>query len=204
VATDNYGLSEVMGPGVAGECLERNGLHVAEDHFLIELINPETLEPVKPGDIGELVITTLTKEAFPVIRYRTRDLTRLLPGPCPCGRTHRKMNRVLGRTDDMLIIRGVNVFPQQIETVLFEIEGVAPHYQIVIDRKGALDETAVLVEVSESMFFDEMRKQSELIETIRKRLASELGISVEVRLVEKKTLERFEGKAKRVIDNRKF
>jgi phenylacetate-CoA ligase len=204
IATDNYGLSEVMGPGVAGECLERNGLHIAEDHFLVELINPETLEPAKPGEAGELVITTLTKEAFPVVRYRTRDLTRLIPEPCPCGRTMRRMTRVFGRTDDMLIIRGVNVFPQQIETVLFEIEGVAPHYQIVIDRKGALDETVVNVEVSESIFFDEMKKQSELKETIKKRLASELGISVEVKLVEKKTLERFEGKAKRVIDNRKF
>jgi len=204
VATDNYGLSEVMGPGVAGECVERHGLHIAEDHFLVELINPETLEPVKTGEIGEMVITTLTKEAFPMIRYRTRDLTRLIPEPCACGRTMRRMTRVMGRTDDMLIIRGVNVFPQQIETVLFEIEGVAPHYQIIIDRKGALDETTVNVEVSESMFFDEMKKQSALKETIKKRLASELGISVEVKLVEKKKLERFEGKAKRVIDNRKI
>ncbi len=204
VATDNYGLSEVMGPGVAGECLERNGLHIAEDHFLVELVNPDTLEPVRPGEVGELVITTLTKEAFPVVRYRTRDLTRLMPEPCPCGRTMKRMTRVFGRTDDMLIIRGVNVFPQQIETVLFEIEGVAPHYQIVIDRKGALDETTVNVEVSESIFFDEMKKQSELKETIKKQLAAELGISVDVKLVEKKTLERFEGKAKRVVDNRKF
>ncbi len=204
VATDNYGLSEVMGPGVAGECLERNGLHIAEDHFLVEVINPDTLQPVKPGDVGEMVVTTLTKEAFPVIRYRTRDLTRLIPEHCPCGRTMTRMTRVFGRTDDMLIIRGVNVFPQQIETVLFEIEGVAPHYQIVIDRKGALDETTVNVEVSESIFFDEMKKQAQLKDTIKKRLASELGISVEVKLVEKKTLERFEGKAKRVIDNRKF
>jgi phenylacetate-CoA ligase len=204
VATDNYGLSEVMGPGVAGECLERKGLHIAEDHFLVELINPDTLEPAKPGEAGELVITTLTKEAFPVVRYRTRDLTRLIPEACACGRSSMRMSRVFGRTDDMLIIRGVNVFPQQIESVLFDIEGVAPHYQIVIDRKGALDETTVLVEVSESMFFDEMKKQSELKETIKKQLATELGISVDVKLVEKKTLERFEGKAKRVIDNRKF
>jgi len=204
IATDNYGLSEVMGPGVAGECLERNGLHINEDHFLVEMINPDTLAPAEPGEIGEMVITTLTKEAFPVIRYRTRDLTRLMPEPCPCGRTMRRMTRVFGRTDDMLIIRGVNVFPSQIETVLFEIEGIAPHYQIIIDRKAALDETTVLVEVSEAIFFDEMRKQTELKETIKKRLAAELGISVEVKLVEKKTLERFEGKAMRVIDNRKF
>jgi phenylacetate-CoA ligase len=204
VATDNYGLSEVMGPGVAGECLERKGLHIAEDHFLVELINPNTLQPVKPGEAGEMVITTITKEAFPVVRYRTRDLTRLMPEQCPCGRTMRRMTRVFGRSDDMLIIRGVNVFPQQIETVLFEIEGVAPHYQIVIDRKGPLDETTVNVEVSEPIFFDEMKKQTQLKETIKKRLASELGISVDVKLVEKKTLERFEGKAKRVIDNRKL
>jgi phenylacetate-CoA ligase len=204
VATDNYGLSEVMGPGVAGECLERNGLHINEDHFLVEVINPDTLQPVKPGEVGELVITTLTKEAFPVIRFRTRDLTRLMSERCPCGRTLRRMQRVMARTDDMLIIRGVNVFPQQIEKVLFDVEGVEPHYQIIIDRKGALDETSVLVEVSEKIFFDEMKKQRELVETIKKRLASELGISVEVKIVEKKTIERFEGKAKRVIDNRKF
>ena len=203
-ATDNYGLSEVMGPGVAGECLERNGLHIAEDHFLVEVVDPNTLLPVAPGEIGELVITTLTKEAFPMIRYRTRDLTRLIENPCPCGRTLRRMARVMGRTDDMLIIRGVNVFPSQIEAVLFEIEGTEPHYQIVIDRKGALDDATVLVEVSEHIFFDQMKKQTELKETIKKRIASELGISAEVKLVEKKTLARFEGKAKRVIDNRKL
>ena len=203
-ATDNYGLSEVMGPGVAGECLQQNGLHISEDHFLVEVIDPETLQPVKLGEVGELVITTLTKEAFPMIRYRTRDLTRLIPEPCPCGRTLRRMSRVMGRTDDMLIIRGVNVFPQQIEAVLFAIEGTEPHYQIVIDRKGALDDATVLVEASENIFFDEMKKQKELIDAIKKRMASELGIAVEVKLVEKKTIERFEGKAKRVIDNRKL
>jgi phenylacetate-CoA ligase len=203
-ATDNYGLSEVMGPGVAGECLERNGLHINEDHFLVEVINPDTLEPVAPGEIGELVITTLTKEAFPVIRFRTRDLTRLMPEPCPCGRTFRRMHRVMGRTDDMLIIKGVNVFPSQIESVLFDVEGIEPHYQIVVDRKGALDDVTVKVEVSEPIFFDEMKKQNELVDQIRRRLASELGISVNVKLVEKKSLERSEGKAKRVIDLRKI
>jgi phenylacetate-CoA ligase len=203
-ATDNYGLSEVMGPGVAGECLQQNGLHINEDHFLVEIVNPETLEPVKLGEVGEMVITTLTKEAFPMVRYRTRDLTRLMPEPCPCGRTLRRMSRIMGRTDDMLIIRGVNVFPQQIEAVLFDIEGTEPHYQIIIDRKGALDDATVLVEASEKIFFDEMKKQKELIDTIKKRMASELGIAVEVKLVEKKTIERFEGKAKRVIDNRKL
>jgi phenylacetate-CoA ligase len=203
-ATDNYGLSEVMGPGVAGECLHQNGLHINEDHFLIEVVDPNTLEPVKAGDIGELVITTLTKEAFPMIRYRTRDLTRIIEEPCACGRTLRRMTRITGRTDDMLIIRGVNVFPQQIESVLFEIEGTEPHYQIIIDRKGAMDDATVLVEASERIFFDEMKKQKELIDTIKKRMATELGIAVEVKLVEKKSIERFEGKAKRVIDNRKL
>ncbi len=204
IATDNYGLSEVMGPGVAGECLERKGLHINEDHFLVEIVDPETLEPVKPGEVGELVITTLTKEAFPVIRFRTRDLTRLIYEPCPCGRTSVRMHKVMGRTDDMLIIKGVNVFPSQIEAVLVEIEGTEPHYQIIVDRKGALDEVTVLVEVSESIFFDQMKKQREMIEHIKKRLAAELGITVEVKLVEKKTLERFEGKAKRVIDRRRL
>jgi len=204
VATDNYGLSEIMGPGISGECQERNGLHIAEDHFLVEVVNPDTLQPVPDGEVGELVITTLTKEAFPMIRYRTRDLTRIIAEKCPCGRTMRRMARVMGRTDDMLIIRGVNVFPSQIETVLFDIEGTEPHYQIIIDRKGALDETTVLVEASEKIFFDEMKRQAALIDTIKKRLASELGISVDVKLVEKRSLERFEGKAKRVIDNRKL
>jgi phenylacetate-CoA ligase len=203
-ATDNYGLSEVMGPGVAGECLEQNGLHINEDHFLVEVINPETLEPVSPGEVGELVITTLTKEAFPIIRFRTRDLTSLITSPCPCGRTHNRMQRVMGRTDDMLIIKGVNVFPSQIESILFDIEGTEPHYQLIVERKGALDDVTVLVEVLETIFFDEMKKQTELIELIKNRLASELGISVHVKLVEKKTLERTEGKAKRVIDKRKI
>ena len=204
VATDNYGLSEVIGPGVSGECLERNGLHISEDHFFVEVVDQETLQPVQPGGVGELVLTTLTKEAFPMIRYRTGDLTRLLPDGCPCGRTGRRMSRVLGRSDDMLIIRGVNVFPSQIETVLFEIEGTEPHYQIVVDRKGAMDEATVLVEVAESIFFDQMRRQKEMVERIQKRLAQELGVSFEVKLVEKKTLERFEGKAKRVVDNRRI
>jgi phenylacetate-CoA ligase len=201
-ATDNYGLSEVMGPGVAGECLQKSGLHINEDHFLVEVIDPETLEPLPEGEAGELVVTTLTKEAFPVIRFRTRDLTRLITEPCPCGRTLAKMGRVMGRTDDMLIIKGVNVFPSQIEAVLFEIEGTEPHYQIIIDREGSLDDVTVLVEVSESIFFDEMKKQSELIDLIKRRLTVELGISVEVKLVEKKSLTRSEGKALRVIDKR--
>lgn len=203
-ASDNYGLSEVMGPGVAGECQECNGLHISEDHFLVEVIDPETFEPVAPGEVGEMVITTLTKEAFPVIRYRTRDLTRLLPEPCPCGRTFMRMNRVLGRSDDMLIVRGVNVFPTQIESVLFDIEGTEPHYRLVVDRENNVDKMTVMVEVVESIFFDAMKKQRELVEKIKKRLSSELGISVEVKLVEERTLERFEGKGNRVIDNRRL
>ncbi|RUM37469.1 MAG: phenylacetate--CoA ligase [Desulfobulbus sp.] len=203
-ATDNYGLSEVMGPGVAGECEECNGLHISEDHFLLEVLDPDTLEPVEPGEVGELVVTTLTKEAFPMIRYRTRDLTRLIPEPCACGRTFTRMQRIMGRTDDMLIIKGVNVFPIQIEKVLFEIEGTAPHYQIIIERENHNDKITVLVEVNESLFFDQMKKQRQMVDHIKARLASELGIGVNVKLVEEKTLERSEGKSKRVIDKRKL
>ena len=204
IATDNYGLSEVMGPGVSGECLECNGLHINEDHFLLEILDPNTLEPVPEGEVGELVITTLTKEAFPMIRYRTRDLTRFIPGPCACGRTMRRMQRVMGRSDDMLIIKGVNVFPMQIEKVLFEVEGIEPHYQIIVDRENHADRLTVLVEVMESIFFDEMKKQRMVIDRIKSRLASEVGVQVEVKLVEEKTLARSEGKAKRVIDRRQL
>lgn len=204
IATDNYGLSEVMGPGVAGECLECNGLHVNEDHFLIEVLDPKSLEPVEPGEIGELVITTLTKEAFPVIRYRTRDLTRLMVEPCPCGRTTQRIERITGRTDDMLIIKGVNVFPTQIESILFEIEGTQPHYNLVVERQGHEDQVTVLVEVVESIFFDEMKKQRTIVELIKKRLASELGVGVAVKLVEERSLERFNGKGNRVIDKREL
>jgi len=193
-----------MGPGISGECLERNGLHFNEDHFLVEVVDPETLKPVPDGEVGELVLTSLTKEAFPVIRYRTRDLVRMLSGECPCGRTGRRMSRVLGRTDDMLIIRGVNVYPLQIEHVLMEIEGTEPYYQIVVDRKGAMDEATVLVAAGESIFFDTMRKQKEMVDRIKARLRQELGITVEVKLVERKSLQQFEGKAKRVVDNRKL
>jgi phenylacetate-CoA ligase len=203
-ATDNYGLSEVMGPGVAGECSECNGLHINEDHFLMEVLDPDTLEPVQPGDVGELVITTLTKEAFPMIRYRTRDLTRFMPEPCPCGRTFTRMQRILGRTDDMLIIKGVNVFPTQIESVLFNIDGTEPHYRIIVERENHQDRATVLVEVKESLFSDQMSQQSELINIIRKQLSSELGIGVAVKLVEERTLERFEGKGQRVIDKREI
>jgi phenylacetate-CoA ligase len=203
-ATDNYGLSEVMGPGVAGECREKQGLHLAEDHFLFEVIDPETLAPLPEGHTGELVITTLTKEGIPVVRYRTRDLTSISSAPCPCGRTSRRMARVKGRTDDMLIVKGARVFPSEIEAVLFEIEGTEPHYQVQVDREAGADVVTVLVEVSESIFFDEMKRQSVLRETIVRRLATELGVTVEVKLVGKKALARSDGKARRVVDRRKL
>jgi phenylacetate-CoA ligase len=203
-ATDNYGLSEVMGPGVAGECLERRGLHLAEDHFVFEVIDPETLAPVPDGQVGELVITTLTNEAMPVIRYRTRDLTAILPDRCPCGRTSRRMARVKGRTDDMLIVKGARVFPSEIEAVLFGVEGTASSYQVQVDRVAGVDQVTVLVEVSEEIFFDEMKRQQKLAETIVRRLAAELGVTVDVKLVGKKTLERSNGKARRVVDRRQL
>jgi len=202
-ATDNYGLSELMGPGVAGECLARQGLHLAEDHFLVELVDPETGAPTPPGQVGELVLTTLTKEAFPLVRYRTHDLTMLTREPCACGRTLARMGRVLGRTDDLLIIKGVKVYPSQIEAVLVALEGADPHYQIVLERKASMDEATVLVEVGEGIFFDEMKKVSGLRETVRKRLNEALGVSVEVKLVERKSLQRTDGgKAVRVVDRR--
>jgi phenylacetate-CoA ligase len=202
VATDNYGLSELIGPGISGECGERCGLHINEDLFLAEVIDSETLEPLPAGSAGELVLTSLTKEAFPVIRYRTRDITRITHEPCACGRTTARMERITGRTDDMLIVRGVNVFPSQIESVLLEIEGTAPHYQIVLSRNGSLDEIELQVEVSEGMFADEARKLYALRDRIAHRLGTVLGIGVGVKLAEPSTLERSEGKAKRVIDNR--
>lgn len=202
-ALDIYGLSEIIGPGVAFECLEKGGLHINEDHFYPEVINPETGEPVGPGEVGELVFTTLTKEALPLIRYRTRDLTYLIPEPCPCGRSLRRMKRVTGRSDDMLIIRGVNVFPSQIEEVLMSIEGTTPNYLLVVDRKThQMDELEVQVEVSEGMFSDEIGKLEALNARIRKEISGALGLSVAVRLVEPKSLERSMGKAKRVVDRR--
>jgi len=202
MALDIYGLSEVMGPGVACECPEKNGLHIFEDHFLAEVIDPETGESVPSGEKGELVLTSLTKEAFPVIRYRTRDITRIFPEECACGRTHIRMERVTGRTDDMLIIRGVNVFPSQVESVLLEFGETQPHYQLVVDRKKQLDELEVWVEVSEKMFSDQVRYLEDLEERIRNRILSVLGIAAKVKLVEPKTIPRSEGKAKRVVDRR--
>lgn len=204
-ALDIYGLSEVMGPGVANECIEqKRGLHIFEDHFYAEVIDPRTGEQVQHGELGELVFTTLTKEAFPVIRYRTRDLTRLITEPCICGRSFHRMQRITGRTDDMLIIRGVNVFPSQVEHVLISIEGVEPHYQIVVDRKGTLDVMEVQVEVSEGLFSDEIKRLEHLSKKIEREIKDLLGVSCKVKLVEPKTIVRSEGKAKRVIDNRKL
>jgi phenylacetate-CoA ligase len=204
-ALDIYGLSEVMGPGVSMECAEgRRGLHVFEDHFIVETINPATGEVVPLGEKGELVFTTITKEAFPLIRYRTRDMSTLIKAPCRCGRTHVRMERVSGRSDDMLIIRGVNVFPSQIESVLIGIEGLEPHYQLVVDREGPLDTLEIQVEVSEKIVSDsgEIKVLQEISRRIAKDVKDYLGVSAKVKLVEPKTLQRFEGKAKRVIDKR--
>jgi len=202
-AIDIYGLSEILGPGVGIECIEaQNGLHIWEDHFIPEIINPETGDVLPPGERGELVITTITKEGIPLIRYRTRDITRLIPEPCICGRSHMRLERMSGRSDDMLIIRGVNVFPSQIESVLFNIEGVDPHYQLIVDREGNLDTLEVQVEVNEKTFSDEIKEMQSLSRRIQKDIKDLLGVTCVVRLVEPKTIARSEGKAVRVIDRR--
>jgi len=203
-AIDIYGLSEIMGPGVAIECREaKHGLHIWEDHFIPEIINPETGEPVAEGEKGELVITTITKEGIPLLRYRTRDITSISYEPCACGRTHARIARMSGRSDDMLIIRGVNVFPSQIESILMKIEGVEPHYLLIVDRKENLDILEVQVEVDERIFSDEIKQLQVLAQTIEKEIKDLLGVSCKVRLVEPKTIARSEGKAQRVIDKRK-
>jgi phenylacetate-CoA ligase len=201
-AYDIYGLSEIIGPGVAIECPNKQGLHIAEDHFLAEIIDPISEQVLEDGNQGELVITTITKEALPIIRYRTRDLTSLDKNICDCGRTHVRMQKVLGRSDDMVIIRGVNVFPSMVESVLLNIPGVEPHYLLIVDRKGNLDQLEVQVEVSEQLFSDEVRKLEELGAIIAKEMESALGVNARIRLVEPKSIERSEGKAKRVIDKR--
>ncbi|HOQ07497.1 MAG TPA: phenylacetate--CoA ligase [Clostridiales bacterium] len=204
MAIDIYGLSEVIGPGVASECPCKCGLHIQEDHFLPEIIDPETEEVLPPGSKGELVFTTITKEGMPLIRYRTRDLSSLDYSTCECGRTLVRMSKVTGRTDDMLIIRGVNVFPSQIESVLLEMGETAPHYQIIVDRVSNLDIMEVWVEMTPAMFSDEVKRIEDLERTLRKRIEDTLGINVQVRLVEPKSIERSQGKAKRVIDKRKI
>jgi len=202
-ATDNYGLSEIMGPGVAGECQMKAGMHVSEDHFFIEIVHPVTGEPLPDGEEGELVITTLTKEAFPMIRFRTGDITRILPEPCACGRTMRRIGRIVGRSDDMLIVRGVNVFPSRVESLLLEAEGVTPNYRIVLTRSGALDEALVEVEPTEELLFDRVAEHQVLVDRIERRFASELGVGIAVRLVEPGSLARnVRGKTIRVVDQR--
>ncbi len=201
-AYDIYGLSEVMGPGVSSECSEKTGLHVNEDHFYVEVIDPETGEVLPEGEMGEIVYTSLTKEAFPNIRYRSRDITRLFHDSCKCGRTFVKMEKVTGRSDDMLIIRGVNVFPSQIEDVLISVEGTDPHYQIIVDRKKALDDIEVVVEVNEKLFSDEVKVMDAIKRDISDRFKKSLGISAKITLVEPMTIARSEGKAVRVIDKR--
>ena len=201
-ATDNYGLSEVIGPGVAGECLCKNGLHLFEDAFIPEIIDSETGVPLPPGSVGELVLTTLTKEAFPMIRYRTGDITCLDYAKCDCGRTLVRMKKTMGRSDNMLIIRGVNIFPSQIQEVLFSMVQGAPLYQMMIDRKGATDVLEVRIEVTEEIFSLEMQRQRAFLEMLRKRLRSVIGIDVTVKLVEPKSLPGQDGKIAPVIDSR--
>lgn len=201
-AYDIYGLSEVIGPGVAYECECQNGLHVNEDHFYLEIIDPETGIPVPDGTEGEIVFTCMTKEALPLIRYRTRDVGKRLVGECECGRTFVRMVKPAGRTDDMLIIRGVNVFPSQIESVLMEMDGIAPFFQMIVEREGNLDKMTVLVELTEDTFTDEVRKLEAMTAKVTDAIHSVLGIAAKVKLVEPKSIERFEGKAKRVIDKR--
>ena len=203
-AIDIYGLSEVIGPGVASECMDQCGLHVFEDHFIPEIVDPKTLEVLPYGQIGELVFTCVTKEALPLLRYRTRDLTVLNAEKCSCGRTIVRMKKCLGRSDDMLIIRGVNVFPSQIETVLLEMNETRPHYLLIVDRVNNLDVLEVWVEVDGQLFSDEIRKLEGLKKKIQHNIESVLGINASVKLVEPKTIERSEGKAKRVIDKRKL
>lgn len=204
-ALDIYGLSEVAGPGVANECLEQHGLHIFEDHFYPEIIDPDTGVPLPDGEKGELVFTGLTKEGVPLIRFRTRDITMIYTdGPCPCGRTSRRMARLMGRTDDMLIIRGINVFPSQVEDILVRIEGVEPQYLIVVDRQANLDTMEIKVEVTEALFSDEVKKLEALRDKIQQQIRALLNISAKITLVEPRTIERTLGKAKRVQDLRKL
>ena len=199
---DVYGLTETMGPGVAIECWEQTGLHLAEDHFYAEIIDPVTGENLPDGEWGELVLTSVDREASPVVRYRTRDITRILPGECACGRTHRRIDRLHGRTDDMLIIRGVNVFPSQIEDVMKTFDQVSSWYQIELTRDGALDIVTLKLEVNPDFDFDEIGAIERLQKAIREKLKAALSVGINVKLVEPKTIARSEGKAKRVIDLR--
>ena len=202
-ALDIYGLTETIGPGVAMECMEeQNGLHIWEDHFMIEILHPETGTPLPDGEMGELCITTITKEGMPTIRYRTHDLTCIIPEPCSCGRTHRRICRLRGRTDDMLIIRGVNVFPSQIEAAIVGIPGIAPRYLLVVDRVNNLDVLEVQVELSPELVSDEVRRIEQLSQTVSHAIQQTLNLSVKLRLMEPGSIERSEGKSKRIVDKR--
>ena len=203
-AFDIYGLSEIIGPGVAMECHHQQGMHIFEDHFIPEIIDPVTLKVLPYGEVGELVFTTITKEAMPLLRYRTRDLTRLNIEKCACGRTLVRMDKCLGRSDDMLIIRGVNVFPSQIEAVLLEMSEASPHYQLVVDRENNLDSLEIMVEIDDQFWSDEIRALENLRKQIQHNIASALGLTAKITLVEPNTIARSEGKAKRVIDKRKL
>ncbi|MCL1819537.1 MAG: phenylacetate--CoA ligase [Oscillospiraceae bacterium] len=201
-ATNNYGLCELIGPGLSGECRERDGLHIAEDHFFAEIIDPDTGERLPHGEQGELVVTTLTKEALPLLRYRTRDITRLNPEPCVCGRTHMRMMPTRGRSDDMLIIKGVNVFPSQIESVLIGIEHIGPHYLLLVRRDGISDTLEVKVELTDTSVLESFSELERIQHRVKDRLRVVLGLNVKVSLVGPNTIERFQGKAKRVVDLR--
>ncbi len=201
---NNYGLSEVIGPGVSGECAVRDGMHISEDAFIVECINPDTLEPVEPGEEGELVFTSLCKEAMPIIRYRTRDIAALKPEPCTCGRTTIRMDRVTGRSDDMLIIKGVNLYPSQVEQALLRVEGTAPHYLIEIDRPDRTDVATIKVEMTDKSFSSSMKELQELKEKIDHAVKGTTGLHMNIELVSPNSLERFIGKAQRVIDKRKL
>jgi phenylacetate-CoA ligase len=202
-ATDNYGVSEVMGPGVSAECEYKNGLHLYEDHFIPEILDPRTLKVLPPGEEGELVLTTLTREAFPLVRYRTRDITSLDYSPCPCGRTVVRMKKVLGRSDDMIIIKGVNVFPSQVESILMEMEGVEPRYQIIADRVESMDTLEIKVEVNERVFSDEIKNLQNIALQIERKLREIVGVSAKVKLVAPESLQPRNGRVQKVIDRRK-
>ncbi|TCT16828.1 phenylacetate-CoA ligase [Natranaerovirga pectinivora] len=202
LATENYGMSELIGPGVSGECKYLCGMHISEDHFIPEIIDPDTEEVLPEGEEGELVITTITKEALPLIRYRTKDITRLNYEPCKCGRTTVRMSKIQGRTDDMLVIKGVNIFPSQIEEVLLNLKEIGPHYEIILNKKGFLDFVEIRVELADHSLLDSYSNLEALEKKIKHQLKIILGVDAIIKLVEPKTLERFEGKAKRVVDLR--
>jgi len=201
-ATDNYGISEVMGPGVAGECLEQKGMHLQEDHFFVEIVDPQTGSVLEAGQEGELVLTTLTKEAFPVIRYRTGDICRIIPEPCGCGRSFLRISRIRGRCDNVVVIKGINIIPERIGDILEQIKGKRPEYQLVATRHRHMDQLEIWVEVTEGLFFDKMREQRALVDTMRRKITNFVGISPRIKLVEKGSLERINGAVKLFIDRR--